>query len=458
MNGKSAVEQNTYYASYVLLLLWLAYILSFIDRQILSLLIAPIREDFAISDTQFSLLHGLAFAIFYTLLGLPIGRMADSRNRRNIIVAGVALWSVMTCLCGMAKSFSSLFIARIGVGVGEAALSPPAHSLLTDYFKADRLPLVFAFYTTGIIVGSGIAYLIGGELYQFFEQTPMVNIPLLSDLALNYPALNDIKPWQATFIAVGLPGLLMALLMLTIKEPKRNGLNLETDNNVMAATNTTTQAMPLKEVFSYLNERRKAYFSIIIGVSLLSILGYATMAWYPEFLRRSYGMEIAEAGSRFGSLFLTAGLIGTALLAFTCYFFARRGVKDISMRVVIFVACAEFIPATLAPLMPNADLALLLASVVIALQFGYFGIAISALQIITPNQLRAQVSALLLFATNILGLVIGPTIVALLTDYVFVGDQYLNRSLALTSAVIAPLAAIILWRGLSAYRQLVEPA
>lgn len=405
-------------------------------------MIGPIREDFAISDTQFSLLHGLAFAIFYTVLGLPIGRLADRKNRRNIIVAGVALWSAMTCLCGMAKSFPALFLARIGVGVGEAALSPPAHSLLTDYFKPERLPLVFAFYASGIIVGSGIAYLIGGQLYEFFEHSK----------SLEYPVLSSVKPWQATFIAVGLPGILVALWMLTIKEPPRKGLAKSTyqDNQ--------NQALSISEVLAYLSENRRAYFSIIVGVSLLSILGYATMAWYPEFLQRSYGLSRAEAGSRFGSLFLVAGLIGSALLAFTSYFFARRGVNDICMKVVLFVALAEFIPATLAPLMPDVDSALIFAGILIALQYGYFGIAISALQIITPNEMRAQVSAILLFSTNILGLIVGPTIVALLTDFVFVGDEFLNYSLALTSAVVAPLAAFVLWRGLASYKALADKA
>ncbi len=432
----AAVSHNTYYACYVLFLLWLAYILSFIDRQILSLLIGPIREDFAISDTQFSLLHGLAFAIFYTLLGLPIGRLADRKNRRNIIIAGVALWSLMTCLCGFAKNFGSLFLARIGVGVGEAALSPPAHSLLSDYFKASKLPLVFAFYTTGIIVGSGVAYLIGGEIYQFFEQST----------SLKHPMLESVKPWQATFIAVGAPGILVALWMLTIKEPERTGTAVSENN---------TESLSIGEVVQYLLQRRQAYGGIIIGVSLLSILGYATMAWYPEFLQRSYGMDRAEAGSRFGSLFIIAGLAGTAMLAFTTDYFARRGVADISLKIVIFVAIAEFIPATIAPLMPNADLALMFASVLIALQYGYFGIAISALQVITPNQMRAQVSAVLLFSTNILGLIVGPTIVAIMTDYLFVGDQYLNYSLALTAALVAPVAAIILWRSLNQYQALL---
>lgn len=425
------------YAVYVLVLLWLAYILSFIDRQVLSLLIGPIREDFAISDTQFSLLHGLAFAIFYTLLGLPIGRWADRGNRRNIIVMGVALWSVMTCCCGFARHFGTLFLARVGVGVGEAALSPPAHSLLSDYFKPERLPLVFAFYTTGIIVGSGVAFIIGGSIYSYFDAMDAVVLPVV----------GLILPWQATFIAVGSPGILMAILMLTIREPKRNGLNDQRDANV----ESTIKPVSLAELFAFLYLHRKVYFSLILGVGLLSILGYATMTWYPEFLQRSYGLERVDAGKRFGSLFIIAGLSGTIILALIADYFTRKGHADISVKLIFIVACLEVVPAVLAPLMPDANSALLMASLLIALQYGPFGIAISALQTLTPNEMRAQVSAILLFTTNTLGLVIGPTMVALLTDYGFKGDSFLNYSLSLTSAIVAPLAAIFLWQAYKNY-------
>jgi len=439
LNSKSS-HHNPAYASYALFLLWLAYILSFVDRQILSLLIGPIRDSFSISDTQFSLLHGLAFAIFYTLLGLPIGRWADRGNRRNIIAAGVALWSAMTCLCGLAKNFSSLFLARIGVGVGEAALSPPAHSLLSDYFSQRRLPLAYAFYSSGIVLGSGLAYIIGGHIYDFFNQLA----------SSGEPWLDNLSAWQATFIAVGLPGIVVALLILTIREPARRG--------AAVSAGETEVILPIRSVLSYLFQRRQVYGSLILGVSLLSILGYATMSWYPEFLQRSYGLTRADAGMRFGQLFIIAGLLGSLLLALASQWWGSRGVRDINMRIVFFVACLEWLPAMLAPLMPTADTALLLASLLIALQYGYFGIAISALQVITPNQMRAQVSAILLFVTNLLGLVVGPTVVALLTDYLFVGDQYLYLSLSLVSAVVAPLAAWVLWRGVLGYRTALDEA
>ena len=385
-------------------------------------------------------MHGLAFAIFYTVLGLPIGRWADRGNRRNIIVLGIAVWSLMTCLSGYARSFMALFAARVGVGIGEAALSPPAHSMLSDTFRPERLPAVFAFYGTGIILGIGFASVIGGELYTWFDNNDTSGWFLFGPL----------NAWQSTFIVVGAPGLLLALLMLlTVREPARKGI---------PQSASADEQPSIREVLQFIRDNHRVYASLIGGVALLSILGYALSTWYPEFLQRSYGLEKAEAGRRFGSLFLVAGLLGSILLALISQYFASRSVRDIGIKIVTAVALIEAVPAIVAPLMPSADLALLTASIVIALQYGHFGIAISALQVVTPNRMRAQVSAILLFCTNILGLIVGPTLVAIFTDYLFVGDQYLNYSLSLTSLLVAPLAALWLWSGIKHYQPMLDRA
>ena len=194
-------------------MLLLAYILSFIDRNAMAVLIGPIREEFAISDFQYSLLHGLAFSLFYIGLGLPIARLADRGNRTLIISIGVFVWSVMTCLCGLARSFTSLFLARVGVGIGEAALSPPAYSLLADFFAPQNLPRAIAVYTLGITFGGGLAYIIGSAVYQYFDESAQVVLPLVGAL----------KPWQMTFVAVGLPGLLIVAMLALVREPPRRG-------------------------------------------------------------------------------------------------------------------------------------------------------------------------------------------------------------------------------------------
>jgi MFS family permease len=245
---------------YALLVLLLAYILSFVDRNVMAVL----RQDFAISDFQYSLLHGFAFSMFYIFLGLPIARLADRGSRKWVITAGVMFWSVMTCACGLARSFGGLFLARVGVGVGEAALSPPAYSLLSDYFDERSLPRAMAVYTLGITIGGGLAYIVGGAVYQYFTLHGPLELPLVGAL----------RPWQTTFVIVG------------------------------GATGTPVSTYSPAQIAAFLREHWQAYGSLVFGVSLLSVLGYGTMAWYPEFLVRSHGMAAAEAGARFGTIFI----------------------------------------------------------------------------------------------------------------------------------------------------------
>ena len=203
------------YAWFVVLVLTIAYTCSFIDRQILTLLIEPIRRDLHITDTQVSLLGGLAFSILYTTLGIPIARLADQTHRRNLMAAGLAFWSIMTATCGLARSFWGLFAARIGVGVGEAALSPAAFSLLADYFPPQRLARAISVYSMGLYFGAGLALMIGGSVVQGRVERAGARV---------LPVIGEVFPWQMTFFAVGLLGLPALLLMFTIREPVRRGM------------------------------------------------------------------------------------------------------------------------------------------------------------------------------------------------------------------------------------------
>jgi len=199
------------YAWYVVAVLTLTYTVSFIDRQIMSLMIEPIRRDLNITDTQVSLLIGLAFAVFYTLLGIPIARLADRRSRRTIIAVGIATWCFMTAFCGLARSYAQLFLARVGVGVGEAALSPSALSIISDYFPKRTRGRAIAVYNTGISLGTGLAMIVGGALVAHVMVSPPVRLPFVGEL----------YAWQTVFMLVGLPGLFLALLMFTVREPRR---------------------------------------------------------------------------------------------------------------------------------------------------------------------------------------------------------------------------------------------
>jgi MFS family permease len=424
-------------ALYALVVLLLAYILSFIDRNVMAVLVGPIREDFAISDFQYSLLHGFAFSMFYIFLGLPIARIADRGSRKWVITAGVCFWSLMTCLCGLARNFSSLFLARVGVGIGEAALSPPAYSLLSDYFSDSALPRAMAVYTLGITVGGGLAYIIGGAVFEYFTVHG----------ALSLPWFGELRPWQTTFVIVGLPGFVLVILLSLMIEPARKGT--QPDN---------AGGYTVREVGAQLRRHWQAYGSLIIGVSLLSVLGYGTMAWYPEFLVRSHGMSAAQAGSQFGLIFIVAGSIGTLIGGFSARPLYERGYRDASVRLILLIALLWAGPAALGPQFDDPQWALYAAVPIVFFLNSYFALAIAALQSITPNRMRAQISAFMLFMTNLFGLAVGPSAVAAITDFVFADDSALAHSLSILPLLVCPLAAVLLALGLKHYRAALDGA
>ncbi|GAB3104039.1 MFS transporter [Aestuariicella hydrocarbonica] len=435
MNGEKFTPSKLY-RNYVLALLLAAYILSFVDRLVLSMLVGPIRQEFDITDFQFSLLHGFAFAILYSFMGIPLGRIVDSHSRRLVVSIGVFSWSVMTCLCGLVQNIQQLFIARVGVGVGEASLSPGAYSLLGDYFKAEKLPKALSIFAMGVTLGGGLAYIIGGAVYQFFASGNGSSVFMLGSL----------KPWQSTFIVVGLPGFIIGLLLLFIKEPARQNMMKRSDSS-------TTKSLSFSEISSFLLQRKRAYLGLMLGASAISIVGYGILSWYPEFLQRTYDMPKEEAGKKFGLIFLIAGASGTYAGTFFSDFLRKIGYVDANMRVTMLVSIAAFIPAVLGPLSANPNIALICVSIAIFFHYAYLGPALAALQIITPNQMRGQVGALLVFMTNIMGLAFGGSLVAFFTDYVFGSDQSLNKSIAIICGVFYPLAAVIIYSGLKAYRE-----
>ena len=233
------------YAWYVVAVLTFVYVFSFIDRQILNLLVKPIRRDLGISDTQMSLLMGLAFALFYTICGIPLGRLADRNSRRGMIAIGFVLWSIMTACCGLAQNFIQMLAARIGVGVGEAALSPSAYSLISDYFPKEKRATAISIYSMGIYIGSGLAFLLGGIVVSLAEKQQAWNLPIV----------GATRPWQVIFFIVGLPGVLLALLMFTIREPLRRGLKMiKTADGSMQKVE-----VPFSEVAKYIGANWKTF-------------------------------------------------------------------------------------------------------------------------------------------------------------------------------------------------------
>lgn len=429
-------------AWYMIGVLVLAYTFSFIDRQILGLLVNPIKRDLNIGDFEVGLLGGLAFALFYTFMGLPIGRLADRANRRNIIAAGIVFWSIMTAACGLAKNFWHLFLARMGVGVGEAALSPPAYSLIADTFPPDKLARALSVYSMGIFIGSALAYIVGAGVVQLVDQAPPVDIPYL----------GQIYAWQLTFFIVGLPGVLVALLMFTVREPVRRGLQ----KVKRADGKEGVEAMPLRDVIGFIMKNRATYGSHFIGFALLAVFGYGTALWIPEFIRRFYDWPIYDAGYTYGFMILIFGIGGVVFGGWFCDRMRAKGRTDAYMRGTFIAALASAPCAIFFPLAGIIEVTLVLLAGTVFFGAMPAGAAAAALQAITPNQMRAQVSALYLFTVNLVGMGVGPGLVGFLTDFVFGDPSQLYLSLALTALLTIPPAIILLGWGLKHYRASVE--
>jgi MFS family permease len=413
------------YAWYVVAVLTLANVSAFVDRQILSLLVIPMRRDLGISDTQVSLLMGLTFAIFYTALGLPIGRLADSRSRRGIIGVGVALWSLMTVLSGFARSYTHLLFARIGVGVGEAALGPPAVSLVSDYFPRERRATAMSVYSLGTFFGSGLAYFLGGLVVGMVAEQQLWVLPLI----------GEIRPWQTVFLVVGAPGILISLLFLTVSEPPRRGVR------------AGAAALPWSELWRYVRHNRRAFSLQSLGFGLSATVNYGIAAWLATFLVRTHDWTIARAGMVQGTLTMTVGVLGVITGGRIADWFVRRGHVDGPLRVGIIGAVGLLLSATIYPLVPSAALVVALLVPVNFFAAMPWGAASAAAAEIMPNQLRAQGTALYFLVVSLVSGSMGPTAVALVTDRVFGDDASLRYSLSIVSGI--GMTATILLLGLA---------
>jgi MFS family permease len=430
MNAEGQQRQSLAYAWYVVAVLMVAYVFSFIDRQILNLLVGPIRADLGISDTQMSLLMGFSFALFYTICGIPIGRLADSKSRRSIIAVGIFFWSLMTAACGTAKSYWQFFLYRMGVGVGEATLSPSAYSLIADYFPKESRATAISVYSMGIYIGSGLAFLLGGLVIQFAGQ---------DDVTL--PLVGATRPWQLIFFILGIAGILFTFAMYTVREPARQGLS------------GATAGVPLGTVFAYMKQNRRAVLCHNFGFALMAFTAYGAAAWIPTFFIRHHGWTAAEIGMAYGTVIMTFGTLGIVAGGRLSDWLARRGHEDANMRVGLLAAVCG-IPSGIAfPLVPDANLAVAMVAISTVFLSMPFGVAPAAVQEMMPNDMRGQASAVYLFVVNLIGLGVGPTAVALATDYVFKSDAAVGYSLLLVGSVAQAGALLLLWAGLAPYRR-----
>ncbi|MCW6532587.1 MFS transporter [Sphingomonas sp. MMSM20] len=422
------------YRWYVVGVLSLAYAFSAIDARVLTLLVEPIKADLKLSDFQVSLLQGFAFALLYSLAAMPIGRFVDGTRRRTpLIVAGVLFWSAMTMACGFARSFGMLFLTRVGCGVGEATLSPTAYSIIADYFEKQRRALAISFYAIGYPIGGGLALIIGGALLEHFGRDGSLGLGFLGGLA----------PWQLVFVAVGLPGVIVAALIATIREPARR----ETAGLGDAG------AIPVREVVRYVRDRWRLYLMLIGVTSLSGLLAIGTSLWYPTFLGRTYHLTPGQIGLYYGSLMLVCGTVGTLSGGWLSGFLIRRGRADGNLRIVLGTTAIKAAPLIVGPLMPSAGLALGCMAVATLVGQAAQGVILSAIQDVTPNRLRGQVTALTLLFVNLIGLGLGATTIAAITDFGFRDEGALRYAIAITGAVVLPVMFVMLATGMGRYRR-----
>jgi MFS family permease len=429
------------YAWYVVGVLMLAYTNSFIDRQILSLLIEPIRRDLEISDTQVSLLAGFAFTIFYTLMGVPIARLADQRNRRRIIAFGITFWSLMTASCGLARNFWHMFLARIGVGIGEATLSPAAMSIISDYFPVGKLARAISIYSMGVYFGAGLALIIGGLVVRVVSEAGEIALPLV----------GDVYPWQMAFLVVGLLGLPILLLLLSVREPLRRGVAERGSVERRMASSVPVLLAFLRQHARTLTFHFAAFSCIGIGIA-----GF--LVWTPTFFIRTYGWDAARIGFIYGVILFVGGTSGVYAGGYFADWLQNRGHKDAILRAAFYSALLVIPSAVLTPLMPSPAMAVVGLAVTSFLLAFPQGLPAAALQVIAPNALRAQLTALYFLVGSLIANGLGPTLYALVTDYVFSDPAKLRYSLALVNAVVLPLGALFSFLALRPYRASVATA
>ncbi|MEM1434437.1 MAG: MFS transporter [Pseudomonadota bacterium] len=423
------------YLWYAVIVLTLASTLSFIDRQILNVMIGPIKRDLGgLTDTQISLIIGLAFSLVYSLSTFPLGRYADRGNRRNLIAAGIFSWSAMTALAGLANSFWQLFAARMGVGVGEASLGPATTSMLPDYFEAERLPLAFGVVATAPFIGTGLASFVGGPLIDYLEAQPSLTLPLL----------GTVYSWQFVLVSVGLPGVLLAALMFTLVEPERRGAV------------SGGAGYSYRELATFVRQRGRYLTLHFIAYLCLSLQGFAFLTWVVELFVRKYEWSRTEIGLTYGTIAMSCGIIGSVCAGWVAGRLLGSGRADAPMRVVLWGTLTLAPIAVVMPLLPDGRIAAALLVPITLCMAMPTGLSNAALQSIAPNQLRGQLIALYLICVSFLSYLFAPLIIGLMNDYVFGREDAIDLSIAVLAAVNYTVAGVCLALSLKPLRLAVQ--
>ncbi|MFP3368580.1 MFS transporter [Pseudomonas sp. SIMBA_068] len=426
-------------AWYMTAVLFLLYWLSLLDRLVISLLVDPIRRDLGITDFELSLLQGFAFGLFYAVCGLPLGWLVDRFSRRWVIFGGVTIWTLSTTFCGLAHNYWQLFLARIGVGAGEAALSPAAYSLMADSFPAHRLTTALAVYSLGSLFGTGMAYLMGGVIVGLVAEHESVLLPIV----------GEVRSWQMVFITIGLPGVLLGLLVFTFREPARR-------TTLPVRPSTALATAMFGEVFAHVRRHARFFFCHHIGYTLCVMAVAGLALWAPSYLHRAFAWKPAQIGVWLGVVGTLGGVMGAVGCGQLIDRQIARGRLDAHMRLFCFTSLVSVPIAVVGVLWHDPYVFLAAFFIIQILVSPIMGISAAALQIATPAELRGRLSSVYLFVMILLGIGAGPSVVAAFTDFIFKDDSKVGYSLALIFALALPLAALALHLGRPAMRLAVK--
>jgi MFS family permease len=436
MNGTPAADYPARgYAWTVVAILVATAILSYTDRQVLSLLVDPIRADLGISDTQMSLLLGTAFAVVYGVAGIPLGWLADRTSRRNLIFCGVIVWTIGTLACGLSQSFGQLFAGRLVVGLGEAVLSPAAISLISDYFPPSRRGTAVACFLSGIAMGIGAAILIGGGVLHFVQLGALAGTPLAHE-----------APWRMVLLLIGAPGLLWALVILAIREPVRRGVEATIGAGSPGSAPSTGPASNTVTPYAAVRQPAMGWSKVIpiyAVVAIASLVDNAVGNWAPTLLIREFHMDRAQVGMELG-IMLAAAFGGGVLVG--GWLADRAGVSGGWSRklLVCLTASGLILPIAAALNAPNVGLVLPAIPAYFALSGIVTACGFSAILDVVPNRSRGLAMSISFFLNVAVGGAVGPTAVAVASDRIFGAEAGLGPAIAMTVAIFYGAAIVAL--------------
>ncbi len=414
------------YAWFFTSILLVAYIISFIDRQMINYLVVPIKEDMGLTDFEISFIQGWGFVLAYIIFSIPFGRIVDKVNRVRVLIGGIIIWSVATAACGFSKNSWQLVLSRSGVGAGEAALTPASWSIISDLFPVEKRSFPMSIYLMGPYIGQGLSLLFGAQILRIYNEP----VTLFESII--------VQPWQIIFLIIAVPGVILGLLMFALKDPVRKEV-------LVSEKEEGTDS--IKEVFAYVIKNIGAYMPLLIGSAFIVVLLYGVQSWVPTFLHRIHGWEHTRIGDQYGLVALFAGSLGVVSGPMAEKYLTKLNFNAATIIVCIITAVALTIIGPITFLSLSSDIVLIgifITSFFITLPLALFA---TSLQNITPNQYRGVVTGLYVFTVNITGYGLGPMVVAFFTDKVFKSEMAIDLSMAAMFLICGPISFFIFYLG-----------